>query len=279
MTLRFPALPTVLLAVAILAASVSSAAAITWGTQRWCPKYSGEILQSTGRVAADLQEDIAEYRRRLGGIDNGNNPGQTSGHRSINWDAAVVPFNMPGDFFRNNVTRGAEFLAVEGRFAVSNPPPADAPSDVRDNRFSSFNSKFAWLFRTFSPKRLFTPVKSNQVRILFSVPQSNRAAHVSGFAAVFTNVVLRGETLMHFYDANECLILRLPIIPQRRGLSFSGIIVKGRNGQRIDVATIASVKITLGNAIISEPINHKARRKNVVVLDDLIYGEPQPIDH
>lgn len=265
----------VLLSLAIVVAVVA-VSADTWNPhQTWCPKYSGHVFSKAAGHAGDLKHIISDFRHFLGGADNGNSPGLAHGHRSINWDADVVPFKMPGDFFKNTVTRGAEFLAVEGDFAVSNPAKHD-PSGVVDDEFSSFHPVFPKLFQTFSPKRLFTPVKSNRVTAVFSVPASkygDRAA-VSGFGAVFTNVAVHGKTFLNFYDENDCLIFRQPVANYPRGLSFGGIIVTHKDGKRVSAA-IASVGIVLGEGIISKP----TAGKNFVVLDDLIYGEPQKLHY
>lgn len=259
-----------LLVVPLFLACLVPAFATSWNSQSWCPSYSGLIFEKTAAQRWGLNDVFASYRQALGGIDNGNNPGKFSGFRSINWDGAQ-PFDMPGDFFKNTVTRGAEFLAAENKFAVSNPP-----SGVYDNRFSSFHPSFPNSFKTFSPPRLFTPVKSNHFYTLFSVPKSANGdrAHVSGFAGVFTNVKLWGKTFIHFYDKNDCLILRLPIKPKASGLSFGGIVVTKKNGAPVDAA-IAYLKITLGTGIMSQPILWK----NFVAMDDMIYGEPLPIDN
>lgn len=257
----------------LLVASVLGAAANDgWNpSQSWCPKYSGVVFSKAVQYRNQLQSTVQKFRQGLGGVDNGNNPAQPHGHRSINWDADVVPFNMPGTFFKG--LRGAEFLAVEGAFAVSNPPAND-PSGVWDNEFSSFSSDFPKLFRTFSPKRLFTPVKENEFITVFSVPGSKNGdkALVSGFGAIFTNVAKKRTTFLHFYDENECLIFRLPIKDFRKGLSFGGIIVTHKNYKKVPAA-IASVKAVLGDGIISKP----KYGKNFVVADDLIYGEPRKI--
>ena len=257
-----------------LALLVVATTAQNWSpSQTWCPKYSGIIFSRAVQDARQLEYTIDQYRKTLGGKDNGNNPSQPKGHRSINWDADVVPFNMPPTFFKN--IRGAEFLAVEGAFAVSNPPYTD-PSGVKDNQFSSFNPNFPKLFRTFSPPRLFTPVKSNELITVFSVPGSKNGdkAIVSGFGAIFTNVAKKWTTFLHYYDENECLIFRLPVKDFSKGLSFGGIIVTRKNGKKVSAA-IASVKIVLGDGIISKPWSGK----NFVVLDDLIYGEPKKLGH
>lgn len=237
---------------------------------QWCPKYDYVPYTAYGLYPENIENTVTTFRAKLGGEDNGNSPGPlTKGHRSINWDAGIVPFDMPGDFFKTNVTRGAQFRTYGNSFAVSNPPPAGWPVFV-DNRFSSFNKIFPTLFRTFSPERLFTSVKSNRLLVTFSIPAKNRRAVVSGFGAIFTNVVKPKTSTLTFYDRSGCVIANIAAPPAAQGLSFAGIIVTDNWGRPLPA--IARIRVKLGNAAISSPWK---TWKNFVVLDDLIYGEPQ----
>lgn len=239
-----------------------------------CPKYTWKLYSATAQKAVWLENAITSYRAALGGQDNGNAAGPLLyGHRSINWDAPAVPFYMPGDFFKRVVTRGAEFRTVGGRFAVSNPSATD-PSGVKDIRFSSFDKRFPFRFTTFSAPRLFTSVKSNVFKAFFSIPAKNRKATVSGFGAIFTNVRVPRRTKISYYDNNNCLIATVYAKPKPRGLSFVGIIVTKKNYKPVKSA-IASAQVTLGTAIISQKFSWWPYWRNFVVVDDLIYGEPQ----
>lgn len=93
---------------------------------------------------------------------------------------------------------------------------------------------------------------------------------MTGFGAVFTNVVLRGVTTIVFYDSNRCVIAELAAPTQPDGLSFAGIIVLNRRYR--PEPRISRVAVTMGNAAIRSPYY---RWKNFVVADDLIYGEPR----
>lgn len=243
---------------------------LSFATAQWCPKYKYIVYTDEGSYPYNIKKTVGKFRTKLGGDDNGNEAGPLfKGHRSINWDADIVPFDMPGDFFKNTVTRGALFKTWGNKFAVSNPVSTGWPS-IKDNRFSSFNKDFPKIFRTFSPKRLFTSVKRNTLWALFSVPAKNQKAIVSGFGAVFTNVVKAQTTGLSFYDTNGCLIATVAANPAAGGLSFAGIIVTNNWGK--PVPAIAKVGVKLGNAPI---VSSWAAWKNFVVLDDLIYGEPR----
>ena len=93
------------------------------------------LFEGTG----DIATTVADFQAALGGINNGNASGPIAeGFRQINWDANIVPFDMPGDFFNKTVTRGAELTTgVDSEFRVSNPDPADPGAP--DNRFDSIN--------------------------------------------------------------------------------------------------------------------------------------------
>ena len=145
---------------------------------------------------------------------------------------------------------------------------------------------------TFSPKRLFTPVDSNVTEALFFVPGSNAnlqpgtnpkdPAAVRGFGVVFTDVdepngigrkERRGDprgasTLMEYFDVDGRLIFSsfVPASPGDASLSFFGIV--------FDDARIARVRITTGDVA---PGPDDDEKRDIVMMDDFIYGEPQPL--
>lgn len=187
----------------------------------------------------------------------------------INWDAGsdVLPFDMPFNFFNvGDFTRGAIFRAKGREFRVSNS------IHPKDDRFDSIIAKAqAQRFVRFSLDRLFAPFLSNRMATVFRIPGTNRRAVVSGFGVVFTDVVHPAVTNMRFFDKRGCLIAKVTVPTQPKGLSFAGIIVKNRKGRTISV--ISKVRITLGT--VSLRGFSKKRRGDLVVMDDFLYGEPQ----
>lgn len=182
---------------------------------------------------------------------------------------------MPNNFFKlpapDGVPRGAEFFTRDNEFRVSNP----VDEGIRDNRFDSINRDASRDFETFSPRRLFTPLNSNVMEVDFTVPTRGDDATVSGFGAVFTDVDLRDTTFLKYFDIYGCPIFTLRILDQRDGLSFGGIKVLKKNGRDVRAA-IAKVQIILGNRPITDR-NGDRRGGDIVVMDDFIYGEPQPL--
>jgi hypothetical protein len=246
------------------------------------------VFQAAGPDAPSIQGAVDAYRAALGDPNNGNGPnnldasGLPIGRREINWDgggnndtttAPVTPFNV----FLN--TRGAQFTTPGT--GLSQAPPSGGPQGGLATLFN--NPDYGTIFSTFSPLRLFTPVGSNVTEALFFAPGSNGTvpATVSGFGAVFTDVDQpdgsgpgkkhgnrKASTLIEYFGADGHLLFSsfVPASPGDASLSFFGIV--------FDDARIAGVRITSGNVA---PGPDDQGKQDVVMLDDFIYGEPQPL--
>ena len=239
------------------------------------------VFQAAGPNAASIQSTVDAFRAALGN-PNGNASGPlASGRREINWDggggvnattAPVTPFNV----FLN--TRGAQFTTPG--IGLSQAPPSGGPQDGLAGLFN--NASYGTTFTTFSPLRLFTPVGSNETNALFFLPGSNGSvpATVSGFGAVFTDVdqpdgsgpgTKRGNrgssTLLEFFGLDGRLLFSsfVPASPGDRSLSFFGITFSDPR--------IASVRIIAGE--VAGPDDDQ--KNDIVMMDDFIYGEPQPV--
>jgi hypothetical protein len=227
------------------------------------------IISSSASSVEELTPAFESFRVFLGGADNGNDPNSNpEGHRQINWDAGVVPFDMPGDFFATVVTRGASFQTLDGSnsFRVSNPTDG-----VEDDKFDSIVGGLSDQFQQFSNNRLFSPLEDNKLVVKFNDP-GNAAipAAVTGLGVVFTGVNTPELTKMEFYDADECLLAAEYVLPSPEGgLSFLGVSFG-------DTPVVVSVHITLGGASLEESGGDESSDdEDVVVMDDFLYGEPQ----
>jgi hypothetical protein len=233
------------------------------------------VFQAAGSIVEAIQGTVDAYRLALGDPNNGNNPGPLAdGRREINWDGGgsdattdpVTPFNV----FLN--TRGAQFTTPG--IGLSQAPIIGGPQGGLVVLLN--NPDYANIFSTFSPLRLFTPVGSKITEGKFFVPgtQGANPAAVRGFGAVFSDVDKpdggrsdKHSTVIEYFDAQGNLIYTalVPAAAGDGGLSFYGIVFKD--------ARIASVKIRTGDA---KPGANDAR-KDVVMMDDFIYGEPQQL--
>lgn len=245
------------------------------------------VFQAAGPTADSIQGTVDAYRAALGDPNNGNQPraalaDPNIGRREINWDGVggnlttdtpVTPFNN----FLN--TRGAQFTTPGS--GLSQAPPSGGPQGGLAVLFN--NPTYGTIFSTFSQFRLFTPVGSNITEALFFIPGTNGAdpATVSGFGAVFTDVDQpdgsgpgkkqgnrKASTLIEYFGADGDLLFSsfVPAAPGDAGLSFFGIVFED--------ARIASVRITTGDVA---PGPDDDGEHDIVVMDDFIYGEPQPL--
>jgi hypothetical protein len=239
------------------------------------------VFRAAGPTATSIQGTVAAYRVALGDPNNGNAPGQPSGRREINWDGgSTTNLNTVatvGSTLANfQSTRGALFT-TPGTGFVQAPASADPVQFPPGGLAGLFNNPtYGTIFTAFSDSRLFSAIGSNITDVTFFVPVTpggiNKPATVTGFGAVFTDVDKRGNSnagaRIEYFDTNGDLLFSsiVPALPGDGSLSFFGIV--------FDDARIARVRITSGN-VAPGPDDRGSR--DVVMMDDFLYGEPQPL--
>ena len=238
------------------------------------------VFQATGPTAASIRGTVDAYRLALGDPNNGNTPGQLSGRREINWDGGSttnLSTVVAGSTFTGfQGTRGALFTTPGTGFvqAPATADPAQFPPGGLAGLFN--NPTYGAIFTAFSDSRLFSAIGSNITDVSFFVPVApggiNEPATVTGFGAVFTDVDKRGNgnagARIEYFDANGDLLFSsiVPALPGDGSLSFFGIVFYD--------ARIARVRITSGNVA---PGTDDGGRQDVVMMDDFLYSEPQPL--
>jgi hypothetical protein len=217
---------------------------------------------------ASIQATVDAFRGALGAPNNGNALGPLpGGRREINWDGggAAAPatiFPSPMTTFNSPPpTRGAVFTTPGTGFEISGQPSP---------RFGEINPTYPDIFGTFSSPRLFTPLGSNITDAFFFVPGTNIPATVSGFGAVFTDVDLSDSTMIEYFDINGSLLFS-QFVPEGtvpdQSLSFLGVLFNA--GERI-----FRVRLTSGNVPLGP---NDGGLLDAVVIDDLLYSEPQAV--
>jgi len=223
------------------------------------PGPQATVITATG----DIATKVADFRTLLGDPANGGTAGQQpAGRREVNWDGAGArPFNnqngFPVDFFNNNVKAG---LVYEG---------ATFRND--STSFAEINPTYADDFKPFSPKVMFSAIDSHVIDALFRVAGAQTPAVVTGFGVVFSDVDLDNTSSVELFDKNGTSLGRY-FAPRRsdpNGLSFVGV--------KYDAAVVARVKITCGNGTLGAGVNDVTHggALDLVVVDNVIYGEPQ----
>jgi len=232
------------------------------------------VFQAAGPTVASIQGSVDQYRATLGNPNNGIAPGPlASGRREINWDGGGSATTITGTPLINFLNRGALFTTGGTGFV-------QAPLSGLASTFG--NPTYTTIFQPFSLPRLFSPIDSNVTEVHFFVPgPGNIPATTTGFGAVFTDVDQpdgsgpgkkqgnrKASTLIEYFGADEKLLFSsfVPASPGEASLSFFGIVFND--------ARIARVRITSGDVA---PGPDDDGKRDVVVMDDFLYGEPQPL--
>jgi len=225
-----------------------------------------KIVRATGDIRAALQE----YRDLLGGgpNPNPNTAGEkTDGRREINWDGVPAGFTnndaLPGNFFNATSPRGVLFTTNGSGFHVSN------------QGFIEVNTAYAGEFNFFSPFKLFVATGSTITDINFVVAGSTMPAVVTGFGSVFEDVGRAHSTTIEYFDAagNSLLKVAAPRRSDDNGQSFAGAVFAS--------AIVARVRITAGDTPLGadalDNVKGAGQKRDLVTMDDFIYGEPHKI--
>ena len=243
------------------------------------------VFQAAGPSTSSIQSSVDQYRATVGAPNNGNGPSAVTGRREINWDGGstinettAVAGNPFSGFL---ITRGALFTTPDGTGFVQAPAGTDVAPGGLAGLFG--NPTYKTSFRAFSASRLFSAIGGRVTDVNFFVPGGgNVPATVSGFGAVFTDVDQpngsgpaqkrgnrKASTLIEYYGANGELLFSsfVPASPGDGGFSFFGIVFPD--------ARIARVRITSGDVA---PGPDDSVKQDVVMMDDFIFGEPQPVN-
>jgi len=221
------------------------------------PSFSVIRAQGDSLTVADT---LNKFRAALGGSLNApNSPPTDSGRREINWDGVPAALTnvdtFPATFFNVNSKRGV---------LMSTPGTG---LRVDSSAFASINAGLADQFKAFSPKKLFMAVGSNQVEVDFKL------AGTTTNGVVFSDVDKAAATRVEYFDANgvELASIASPAHLGAQGFTFVGAIFNS--------AIVARVLITSGEAALDATSTDVSAdgTKDLVVMDDFVYGEPQPL--
>ncbi len=221
-----------------------------------------------GTDPASIQASVDAFRSSLGALNPNVAGSFGTGRREINWDgvpdAFASPNSFPANFFNVNSPRGVVFSTSGTGFQVS------ANAGIAPVRFGNIDATYPDIFSTFSPQRLFTSLGSNVLDVTFFVPGSTTPASTRGFGAVFTDVDLASTSSLQFFGIDNSLLFTGFVLPgtiASGSLSFLGVSFTEGN-------VISHVRITSGNSALGLP---EASGRDLVVLDDFIFGEPNRI--
>jgi hypothetical protein len=168
---------------------------------------------------------------------------------------------MPGDFFNTQVTAGALFSTDGTGFRNS------------DADFSEINPAYADDFNAFSSPKTFMPLGSAVVTTDFRIPGFDIPAATCGFGVVFSDVERQGAASIKLFDADGRSLgqYHAPVRSDANGFSFVGVV--------FGTPLVVQVRITSGQRALGADVQDLSGggNKDLVVMDDFLYGEPQAI--
>ncbi len=228
------------------------------------PQPQSTVIKGSG----ELSTALADFRHLLGDSLNAA-PGKTSGRREINWDGVPANItntdNFPFDFFNstdpavaNGRKRGLVYQNTGTAFRV----------DSSD--FSGIDNSYAAQFDAFSPKKVFAYLGNNVTDILFKVAGTNADANIKGFGLILSDVDDPNSTTLEFFNGLKSLgVFKAPTRTATSSFSFLGVYFPGEK--------VTRVRITAGNGVLAPGVKDVSDggNKDLVVMDDFFYSEPQ----
>jgi hypothetical protein len=215
------------------------------------------------RVGGDLTAALTEFRALLGDPANGATPGPLSeGRREIKWDGVLPELTntdaLPLDNFRPN---GLLYGNLGTGLRVS------------DNDFVDIDPTYAAQFNSFSPPKTFAPIGSENSEVTFVVAGSDTPAGVTGFGVVFSDVDRVGAASIKLYTADGQSLgqYQAPVRSDANGFSFVGVVFNDPIVARVVIST-GQAPLAAGRLDLSDGGN-----RDLVVFDDLLFGEPQAL--
>jgi hypothetical protein len=218
--------------------------------------------------SGDITVKVNEFRNLLGAVIN-TTPGHTDGRREINWDAvpdAYIGQKLPSDFF-NPIDPGAE-AALQRGFVYS--PDVDAR--ISKNSFTDLEASNGTEFSAFSGAKTFSAVSNNLWNVDFEIPGQRVTGSINGFGAVFSDVDDASSTAIEYFSGNKSLgVYKVPVRTAGTTHSFLGVY--------FPYEKVTRLRIIQGGATVANGVKDVSAggAKDLVIMDDFLYDEPQPL--
>jgi hypothetical protein len=230
---------------------------------------SDRAQPSVFTAACDINAALTDFRTALGQLNPNVVGEQNGGRREVNWDAVPPAFTntltFPGDFFNQNFSpraRGVVFSTDGTGLSVS------------DNDFAFINPAYDGQFNSFSPIRTFSAIASAETRVDLFVAGTGTPARSTGFGVVFSDVDENGSASIKLLgvNGNSLGVYHAPACPG--GFSFVGV--------QFPTPLVAAIAIRSGHGPLGADAADASDRdhgpaRDLVIMDDFVYGEPRAI--
>jgi hypothetical protein len=248
------------------------------------PVTAGTPMQFSGTGKTNATAALNSFEAAIGGTNNVGNAAQTSGFRTINWDAVKLDGTDFGGGANSTVISSGNAVGIPLNRFQSRGVFFGAIYAVSGNGFTTVNTSATGLFPAFSPNNTFAMFNDNGIDFKFVVPSGgvNNSTIVSaasrGFGAIFINVEVPNSTSIEYFHNGTSL-----------GKIFAPISTKGQPefvGQLFSSPIVTNVVLTLGTDVIfrfdgtnfsANTTDNPIGGHNLVVTDDWAYAEPVAI--
>ncbi len=210
-----------------------------------------------------ISSTVEAFRTQLGSL---NTVAASSGRREINWDGvpdSLAGLRLPADFF-NPTTADAPLARKRGILYAGSSRAAVSKAD-----FAEVNSPAAGEFAPFSGNKTFAVTNALEWPVEFRVPGQTTPATINAFGAVFVDVDKANSTYIEFFNSSQSLG-RFFVPVQQAGSKFSFLGVYFPQGGITRVQIGHEGRLADGDKDVSQ-----GGAKDLVILDDFIYSEPQ----
>lgn len=265
-----------------------------------------EGLQGAPAAPRQITDGTNNNDEIVGGVKGfaGSRP---FGHREIVWDGVPETLRNVGTFKAAffdrqaggaaGVQGGAIFTPVGGTgemvddaYVGVKPDPATFGPPTHDNAplggdFSDVNPAFGGNLISFTQDATFAPLGTTITDVTFHVASTSQPAVISGMGVVFISVDDEQASSIELFDESNASIAKVVVPPRSLGpFPFGGPIESAPDaipfsfaGYVDRSARIARVRITSGAIPVDlATLNDSPGTPDVVVLDDIYYGEPKP---
>jgi len=244
-------------------------AAPTVGEVSETSNASARAQASVFTGACDIRAAVADFQTALGTLNPNVVGEQNGGRREVNWDAVPPAFTntstFPGDFFNQNFSpraRGVVFSTDGSGLSVS------------DDDFAFINPAYASEFNAFSPVRTFSAIGSAASRVDLFVAGTTTPARSTGFGVVFSDVDEMGSASIKLLGVNGNSLGVYQAPPCSGAFSFVGV--------QFPTPLVAAIEIRSGHGPLGPDAADVSARdhapaRDLVIMDDFIYGEPRAV--
>jgi hypothetical protein len=233
----------------------------------------GGTNSSGGALTAEQSFEAA-----IGGSKNAAPAPQSTGFRTITWDAV----KLDGTDFGG----GANTIVIDKNHTVGIPLNRFQAQGVffgdiyavSGDGFASVNPNVAGLFPAFSPKNTFAMFNDNTIEFEFVLPSPGTTtpalAAARGFGAIFINNEVASTSSIELFHGDQSLGTFVVPVGTQGQAEFLGVLFNNPIVTRATLTLGTDTLFSFNGTTFSSSSSDNPPSHNLVVTDDFVYPEP-----